>query len=49
MQYDAAGRRTRLTWSDGFYVSYDYDVLGRMTKVRENGAVQGTGVLASYA
>ena len=37
-QYDAAGRRTRLTWPDAFYVTYDYDTLSRMTHIRENGA-----------
>ncbi|TPG22755.1 hypothetical protein EAH87_02905, partial [Sphingomonas koreensis] len=46
--WDAGGRRTGLEWDDGFYVSYDYDVLGEMTKVRENGASSGVGVLASY-
>jgi RHS repeat-associated protein len=43
-QYDAAGRRTRLTWPDGFYVTYDYDNAGEMTAIHENG---GT-VLASF-
>ncbi|WP_081477078.1 RHS repeat domain-containing protein [Sphingomonas sp. PAMC 26605] len=38
MQYDAAGRRTRTTWADGFYVTYEYDTLGEMTVIRENGA-----------
>ena len=47
--WDAAGRRTRLTWPDGFYVTYDYDTLGEMTAVRENGAASGVGVLASYS
>lgn len=47
-QYDAGSRRTRLTWSDGLYVQYDYDQLGRVTKIRENGAATGVGVLASY-
>ena len=42
--YDAAGRRTRLTWSDGFFVTYDYDAAGAMTSIREN----GSGLLASY-
>ncbi|MEA3010834.1 MAG: hypothetical protein QOJ91_2526 [Sphingomonadales bacterium] len=37
-QYDAAGRRTRLTWADGFYVTYDYDSAGMLTAIRENGA-----------
>ena len=42
--YDLAGRRTRVTWSDGFYASYDYDITGNMTAVRENGTTE----LASY-
>lgn len=46
--WDVAGRRTKLLWPDGFYVNYDYDVLGQMTKVRENNASSGVGVLASY-
>jgi RHS repeat-associated protein len=46
--WDPAGRRTKLQWPDGFYVNYDYDVLDEMTKVRENGATSGVGVLASY-
>ena len=46
--YDTAGRRTKLAWPDGFYVIYDYDTLGEMTKVRENNASSGVGVLASY-
>ncbi len=48
-QYDLAGRRTRTTWGDGFYVSYDYLVTGEVSAVRENGATSGIGVLASYA
>ncbi len=44
-QYDLAGRRTRLTWPDGNYVQYDYDVTSAMTAVRENGAA----ALATYA
>ncbi|QNG45754.1 RHS repeat domain-containing protein [Sphingobium yanoikuyae] len=47
-QYDSAGRRTRMTWADGFYVNYDYDVTGNVTAIRENGATSGTGVLAIY-
>lgn len=38
MQYDAAGRRTRLTWSDGRYVTYEYNATGDMTAIRENGS-----------
>lgn len=48
-QYDLAGRRTRQTWSDGFFVDYDYRVTGEVTRVRENGATSGPGVLATYS
>lgn len=48
-QYDLAGRRTKLSHSDGFYVDYDYDVAGNMLRVKENGASSGVGVLATYA
>lgn len=44
-QYDAAGRRTRLTWNDGAFVTYDYDVTDNMTVIRESGA----STLASFA
>jgi RHS repeat-associated protein len=46
--YDAAGRRTRMTWADGNYVDYDYDTVGNVTAIRENGATSGIGVLAIY-
>lgn len=42
--YDAAGNRTRLTWGDGFYVTYEYNNAGQMTAIRENGGF----VLASF-
>ncbi|MFA5965681.1 MAG: RHS repeat-associated core domain-containing protein [Sphingomonas sp.] len=48
-QYDLAGRRTRATWGDGFYVNYDYLVTGEVSAVRENGATSGIGILATYA
>jgi RHS repeat-associated protein len=48
-QYDLAGRRTQLTWWDGFYVNYDRLVTGELSKVRANGATSGAGVLATYA
>src|SRR5699024_8452509 len=47
-QYDAASRRTRATWWDGFYVDYDRLVTGEISKARENGATTGAGVLATY-
>ncbi|WP_296617690.1 RHS repeat-associated core domain-containing protein [Sphingomonas sp.] len=43
-QYDAAGRRTRVTWPDGLYASYNYDLLNEMTTVLENGST----TLATY-
>ena len=47
--YDAAGRRTHITWPDAFYASYDYDLYSAPTAIRENGATSGAGVLATYA
>lgn len=46
--YDAAGRRTRLTSPDSNYTDFDYLLTGEMTKVRENGATSGVGMLATY-
>lgn len=46
--YDLAGRRTRITWPDGFYADYDYDLSNLVTRIRENGATSGAGVLANY-
>jgi RHS repeat-associated protein len=43
--YDAAARRTRTTWPDGFYVTHEYNTLGEMTAIKENG---GTA-LATFA
>ncbi|WP_228244145.1 RHS repeat domain-containing protein [Porphyrobacter sp. GA68] len=43
--YDTAGRRTRTTWGDGFFVTYEYDLTGAMTAMRENGGF----VLASFS
>ncbi len=48
-QYDLADRMTRLTWRDGFYVDYDYNLTGEVTAIRENGATSGVGILGSYA
>jgi RHS repeat-associated protein len=49
-EYDLAGRRTKLTYpGSGLYVNTDYLVTGEATKVRENGATSGVGVLATYA
>jgi len=42
------GSPTKVTWHDGFFVNYDYDNAGNVTKIRENGATAGIGVLATY-
>ena len=46
--YDAAGRRTRIDYGSGLYVDYDYNLIGEVTAIRENGATSGAGVLATY-
>jgi YD repeat-containing protein len=43
-QYDAGGRRLRLTWPDGFFVTYEHRATGEMKAIRENGGA----VLASF-
>jgi RHS repeat-associated protein len=48
-EWDLAGRRTKLTWPDGYWVGYDYLVTGEMTAIRESGATSGLGVLATFA
>ena len=48
--YDGAGRRTSLTYpGSGLVITYDYDTVGNVTAIRENGATFGVGVLATYA
>lgn len=36
--YDSAGRRSRLTYTDGFYITYDYNTLNALTQIKENGS-----------
>lgn len=36
-KWDAAGNRTRLTYPDGTYFTFDYDASNRQTTVHENG------------
>lgn len=48
-QYDEAGRMTRITWPDAFYVKYGHDLYGTVTSVAENGATSGAAVLAQYS
>ncbi|NIJ35374.1 RHS repeat-associated protein [Sphingopyxis panaciterrae] len=48
--YDAAGRRLTMSYPGGVLtVNYDYDTVGNVIKIRENGATSGVGVLAAYA
>lgn len=48
-QYDTAGRMVAMTYpGSGLTINYDYDVVGNVTAIRENGATSGVGVLASY-
>ena len=48
--YDAAGRRLTMSYPGSVLtINYDYDVIGNVTKIRENGATSGVGVLATYA
>ena len=35
--YDSAGRRSRVTYPDSYYVTYEYDAAGNPSVVRENG------------
>jgi RHS repeat-associated protein len=47
-QYDAGGRRTRLTHPDGTFYNYDYDQLGRATALSENGSAVVTFTYDSF-
>lgn len=43
-QYDADGNRTRVTWPDSNYVSYDYDGLDRLTTLKQSGSTAIAGM-----
>jgi RHS repeat-associated protein len=43
-EYDLAGRRTRLVYPDGNFVTYKYDAAGEMTEIWESGSTK----LVSY-
>ena len=43
-QWDADSNRTRLTYPDANYVTFDYDGLDRMTVVKESGATAITSI-----
>ena len=42
-QYDDYGKRQRLTWPDGFYVTYGFDDGDELTGIFENGSAQIAG------
>ncbi|MDJ0910929.1 MAG: RHS repeat-associated core domain-containing protein [Woeseiaceae bacterium] len=42
--YDSAGRRTRMTYPDGFYLTYEYWGSGGLRYIREN----GSNIIATY-
>jgi RHS repeat-associated protein len=44
-EYDANGNRSKLTYPDGYFVTYTHDELNRLTDVREAGIT----ILAQYA
>jgi RHS repeat-associated protein len=44
-EFDLAGRRTRLTWRDGFFVTYEHLATGETSAIRENGGF----VLAGFS
>jgi RHS repeat-associated protein len=47
--YDIAGRRTSMGYpGGGLTINYDYFVTGELSKIRENGATSGIGVLGDY-
>jgi RHS repeat-associated protein len=43
--WDVAGRRVRITYSDGFFIDQDHLVTGETSAIRENGATSGAGLL----
>ena len=45
--YDLAGRRTSISWPDGFWAADDYNYANDLTAIRENGATNWQ--LASWA
>lgn len=48
--YDAASQRLTMSYPGSVLtINYDYDTAGNVTKIRENGATSGVGVLAAYA
>ena len=42
-QYDLAGRRTRLTWPDSVYITYDWNLGNDPTSINQSGGAQIAG------
>ncbi len=47
-QYDTASNRTRITWPDTYYVTYNYDALNRMSGASETTIGGTTTTIATY-
>ncbi|WP_084514931.1 RHS repeat domain-containing protein [Sphingobium lactosutens] len=47
-EYDLAGRRTKATWNDGFFVRYDWNLANQMTAIKEKDLTSGVGLLATF-
>ncbi len=46
---DKGQNRTRVTWPDGFYVTYGYDVFGKVTTASDKTAATSAFLLGTYA
>lgn len=46
--YDAAGRRTSITWSDGFAADYAYDLSGAVTAISQHPSGGSATQVAAY-
>jgi len=42
--YDSASRRSRMTYSGGFYITYSFNTDGSLTSIKENGPSTGSGL-----
>jgi RHS repeat-associated protein len=46
--HDLAGRRTHMSWKDGFRINYTYLVTGEMETIAEDGSLPGAMTLATF-
>jgi RHS repeat-associated protein len=47
-QYDSAGRRSQVRWSDGLFIMYSYDTTNAVTQMLQAGSGIDPSVLASF-